>query len=660
MPRTIAAMMPAPMPAAGASPPVLLLLLLVAATPFSAANPGYFGIQVVDRATGRGVPRVKLTTTTNDVFVTDSAGNAAVLTAAYAGLQTWFSVDSDGYTAPSSGFNTHGVRLVVEADKNATVQVTRTQKAERLYRLTGQGIYIDTVLLGRQPPIDKPLLNAGVQGQDSILTALFGGVIHWFWGDTGRLSFPLGNFQSTGATSCSAVELQGQSPQDPPCLSVEEGVNLQYYVVPADPEDPTSAEFVAPMAKLPPQVHGTVPLLCHHHHHHHAPPPPPPWQTDHNIYHPTVAMSAPPVCIALVLKYMHMQSDLTAAQPHPTWLGGLAVIPAAVDGTMDDRSVMVASFMKAGPTMNTIGRGMVQWDSVHKNFSLLANWSSDGGVAAGCCGQPVTAATGAEHTTVTADGVDYVVFTGRGSWPLVTLRCKATLTDLSTETNYEGWTMMTAGPTAPKVARTAGGQLDWEWRKGMAPMTAAGLSTLAKAGHITAAEASATTAYDSETGLALAVFGGSTHWHEGREKWISIFGARSICPTPSTAAECQAATGHESLLGEIWYSEADALPGMASAHADAGERKVTAPQPPASIWANATKVATHNTSGLSCYNPLQHSFYSTPSRIFFSCTFVNTFSGVKEKEPLYDYNNIMFGLDLETVAGVRMKSEDEE
>jgi hypothetical protein len=45
----------------------------------SAANPAYFGIHVVDKDTGRGVPRVKLTTTTNEVFITDSAGWAAVI-----------------------------------------------------------------------------------------------------------------------------------------------------------------------------------------------------------------------------------------------------------------------------------------------------------------------------------------------------------------------------------------------------------------------------------------------------------------------------------------------------------------------------------------------------------------------------------------------------
>lgn len=141
---------------------------------------GHFGIQAVDKATRRGVPRVKLTTTTNEVYLTDSAGQAAVPTLGIEGLGVYFKVETDGYDSHADGFGYQGATFTVTAGGNATIQVTRLQKAERLYRLTGQGIYRDSVLLGAPVPIEKPLLNAGVQGQDSILTALFGGVVHWF------------------------------------------------------------------------------------------------------------------------------------------------------------------------------------------------------------------------------------------------------------------------------------------------------------------------------------------------------------------------------------------------------------------------------------------------------------------------------------------------
>ena len=584
---------------------------------------GFFGIQVIDQATGRGVPRVKLTTTTNEVWITDSGGQAAVLTTAFEGLSTFFSLESDGYEYAADAFGYRGTSFVVKAGDNATIALTRTQKAERLYRLTGQGIYKDSVLLDAPVPIAEPLLNAGVQGQDSILTVLFGGRVHWFWGDTGKLGFPLGNFQSTGATSCAPASLDtnssgcisslsekcGSDKNDvfacaecagrsatilhhagcdndfiatwcagaaqtakntqradnslSPCLPVEKGINLQYYTTGSGADT-----FVKGMAALPPQ-------------------------------------------------------------PHPTWLGGLAVVPRQDAPAADSGSAMVASYMKAGPDMETIGKGMVIWDSKQQNFSLLANWSATNThVAAGCCGQAVTLGPDAKHTTVQMQGTEYVVYTSRNTWPLATLRCKATVEELADHSNYEGWTPLAYGSTAsaPKAARTASGQLDWQWRKGLAPMTATELMQLAKQGVISDAEAAVATAYDQETGLPLEVAGGSTHWHEGRKKWISVFGARRIDP--------KGVGDKESLLGEIYFSEARSLPGL---NAEAG----------GSVWANATKIATHNQSGYSCYNPLQHSFYSAASRIYFSCTFVNTFSGVKEKEALYDYNNMMFSLDLD-------------
>ncbi len=55
--------------------------------------------------------------------------------------------------------------------------------AERLYRATGEGIYADSVTLGRRPPIAEPLVNAEVAGQDSTQRVIYRGKVYWFWGD---------------------------------------------------------------------------------------------------------------------------------------------------------------------------------------------------------------------------------------------------------------------------------------------------------------------------------------------------------------------------------------------------------------------------------------------------------------------------------------------
>jgi hypothetical protein len=71
-------------------------------------------------------------------------------------------------------------------------QIDRLNIAERLYRVTGQGIYRDSILTGRPVPLKNPVLNGQVMGQDSVFTCLYHGRIFWMWGDTGRPSYPLG------------------------------------------------------------------------------------------------------------------------------------------------------------------------------------------------------------------------------------------------------------------------------------------------------------------------------------------------------------------------------------------------------------------------------------------------------------------------------------
>jgi hypothetical protein len=46
-----------------------------------------------------------------------------------------------------------------------------------LYRITGQGIYLDSVLLGLPVPLGEPVLNAEVMGQDTVLATPYQGRI---------------------------------------------------------------------------------------------------------------------------------------------------------------------------------------------------------------------------------------------------------------------------------------------------------------------------------------------------------------------------------------------------------------------------------------------------------------------------------------------------
>lgn len=196
-----------------------LALILCEAFGIAAEKP--FCIEVVDSVTGRGVPMVELETMDNQLYVTDSAGRAAFSEPGQMGVPVWFSMRSHGYEFPTDGFGMTGQRFTPTAGGCAVVKAKRLNIAERLVRLTGQGIYRDTVLLGEKPPLAEPLTCGGVVGQDSVQTAVYRGRIFWLWGDTMRLSYPLGNFR----TACAWSELPGKGGLPP-----AQGANLHYYV----------------------------------------------------------------------------------------------------------------------------------------------------------------------------------------------------------------------------------------------------------------------------------------------------------------------------------------------------------------------------------------------------------------------------------------------
>jgi hypothetical protein len=80
-----------------------------------------------------------------------------------------------------------------------------------------------------------------------------------------------------------------------------------------------------------------------------------------------------------------------------------------------------------------------------------------------------------------------------------------------------------------------------------------------------------------------------------------------------------------SMLGELWYSES----------AD-----------PLGPWSPARKIVTHDK--YSFYNPKHHPMLDEEGgkMIYFEGTYTHTFSGNPVATPRYDYNQIMYRLDL--------------
>jgi hypothetical protein len=182
---------------------------------------GVHVIKVFDEQTNRGVPMVELVTTNNIKCITDSAGVVALDEPGLMDREVWFNIKSHGYEFPVDAFGYRGTRVNTKDGATTTLKIKRVNIAERIYRITGQGIYGESIKAGLKASIEEPVLNGEVMGQDSVQTIEYGGKLRWFWGDTNAVRYPLGLFATSGATSA----LPGKGGLDPNI-----GVNLKYFV----------------------------------------------------------------------------------------------------------------------------------------------------------------------------------------------------------------------------------------------------------------------------------------------------------------------------------------------------------------------------------------------------------------------------------------------
>jgi hypothetical protein len=193
-----------------------------------AASP-CFGIQVVDEQTGRGVPLMELRTVSDIPFVTDSAGWVAFQEPGLMDREVFFHLTGPGYEQAKDGYGFAGIRVTPKAGETTIVKVKRLNLAERISRLTGQGIYRDSELLSLPCPV--PNLSGGVTGQDSVQAVPYRGKIFWLWGDTNVASYALGNFQTSSAST-------------PVDLQPERGIVYDYFM---DAEKPTTLRRMMPL-----------------------------------------------------------------------------------------------------------------------------------------------------------------------------------------------------------------------------------------------------------------------------------------------------------------------------------------------------------------------------------------------------------------------------
>ncbi len=496
------------------------LLAVALANPGAVANAQQagrpFAIQVVDESTGRGIPLVELETIHHVTFVTDSAGLAAIAEPELMHQDVHFTIRSHGYESPTDGFGINGRTVRVEPGGETTIKLKRLNLAERLYRVTGAGIYRDSYLLGRKTPIEHPLMHGQVLGCDSVMVVPYRDKLYWFWGDTSRPSHPLGaNFHITGATS----QLPAGGGPSPAA-----GVNFQYFL------DPAGA--VRATAKMPGQG--------------------------------------------------------------PTWISSPTVLK-------DDqgRERLYAAYVKIRNQLESYRWGFVVWNDETQQFDALCQFDR----------RPAIFLEPQAHTFLhrDTDGTQYVYFAN----PLPLTRVQATSEAFIDPAQYEGFTCLAEGTRAEdgQVQRDSAGHLRYAWRKNTPPLSEQDRKRLVDRGLIKPDEAP-WLLRDIQSGRSVQPHSGSVYWNAYRNRWVLIVVELG---------------GTSSLLGEVWYAQADT---------------------PTGPWLYARKIVTHDQ--YSFYNPKHHPYFDEDGGriIYFEGTYTHTFSGNNRPTPRYDYNQVMYRLDL--------------
>ena len=497
----------------------LFAIVLLSLLDVAAGQAQTFQLQIVDSQTGRGVPLVELLAGGQSRF-TDSNGFIAIDEPALLNQNLHMGFQSYGYA-------NWGGAVQTSAGDSRQIAIERQNRAERLYRVTGVGIYEDTVQLGLPAPITHPLINANVRGQDSVQTAIYKDQIYWFWGDT-LYDVGFGNFRAAGARSA----LPGDDGLDP---SV--GVNLNYFIDAAG-----SARQMMPLTS-----------------------------------------------------------------PGPVWLDGVFTVK---DNFGTER--LLSHFSRMDPDPNhlfeVLEHGLALFNDTTETFQRYRNYALDAPV--------VPRGHAFKHTV---DGQEYIYFAE--DYPNV--RVKADWASVSDLTKWEAYTPLQANSrfdsANPPLEIDANGDLVFGWKQNANPFSSSMLNDLVQHGHLVRDD-SPFRLKDHETGRSISLHRASVHWNEYRRNWIMIgtefFG--------------------ESLLGEVWFSEAPS---------------------PEGPWENAVQVLTHDrgTSGdYTFYNPTSHPFFDQEGGryIYFEGTYANTFSGNSTQTPLYDYNQMMYRLDLSTIPSL--------
>lgn len=503
----------------------LIFVIAVVQATFAPTEPSqaaeWAEIKVVDAATGHGVPLVELETVNSLRFVTDNAGRMAFHEPGLMNQEIFFFVRSHGYEFQKDGFGYAGVRVTPRPGMVTEIPLPRKNLAERLCRLTGEGRYRDTNLLGQESPLTETAHPGMTAGQDSIQAAVYRNRVYWFWGDTQRMKYPLGLFRTSGATT--SLKLFADTSFD-----LRHGIPYDYFV-------DSATGFARAMIPLPERPEGVI------------------------------------------------------------WISGVCTVS-------DEKGVerLVAHYSRRKGLVEEIEQGIALFNDEKAIFEpatqlpLKETWRR-------LNGHPVR---------YSEAGQDWLLIGN----PALNVRVPATLTAVLDPNQYEAYSC--AKPSG--AGRSDGPELGtdgrprWQWQKDLPPADSQQEHGWLKSGKLKPEFARFCPANVEDAHERIYLHSGSVRWNAHRRRWILLAGQLG---------------GKPSALGEVWYAEA---------------------KDPVGPFPQAVRVVTHDR--MTFYNVCHHEFLDQDHGrlIHFEGTYTNDFSGNSDKTPRYNYNQVLYRLDLQS------------
>jgi hypothetical protein len=268
------------------------------------------------------------------------------------------------------------------------------------------------------------------------------------------------------------------------------------------------------------------------------------------------------------------------------WMSGLAVV------TDDETSkeVLVAHYSRRQGLFKELEQGIAIYNERQRIF------------------EPVTQITNEKEwrrphghaLRIRDDSGDWILFGN----PFANVRVPAMLKAICDPSLYEAY--------APVSSRTEKEveAIRWTWQKTESPMDAQREVASLQGEEKKKSEPHFSPVDCHNRNKRILLHSGTVRWNEFRQKWIIIAGR---------------IYGEESVLGEVWYAEADQ---------------------PTGPFKEAVRIASHDKQ--SFYNVCHHDFLDRNDGkiIFFEGTYTNEFSGNPYKTPRDHYNQILYRLDL--------------